>query len=64
MMGAYPKLSLEEKINIEAETKRYYPYGRYAAHIVGYTGRSNKKENEDDPVVNEVGKVGKSGLEQ
>ncbi|HEY9128480.1 MAG TPA: penicillin-binding protein 2 [Sulfurovum sp.] len=64
MMGAYPKLSLEEKISIEAETKRYYPYGRYAAHIVGYTGRSNKKENEEDPVVNEVGKVGKSGLER
>ena len=63
MMGAYPKLSLEENINIEAETKRYYPYGKYAAHIVGYTGRSNKKENEDDTVVNEVGKVGKSGLE-
>jgi penicillin-binding protein 2 len=64
MMGAYPKLSLEENINIEAETKRYYPYGRYSAHIVGYTGRSNKKENAKDTVVNEVGKVGKSGLER
>lgn len=64
MMGAYPKLSLEDKIKIEAETKRYYPYGKYAAHIVGYTGRSNKKENEKDSVVDEVGKVGKSGLER
>jgi len=64
MMGAYPKLSLHEEIKIEAETKRYYPYGKYAAHIVGYTGRSNKKENKKDPVVNEVGKVGKSGLER
>ncbi len=63
MMGAYPKLSLEENIKIEAETKRYYPYGRYVAHIVGYTGQSNIKENENDAVVNEVGKVGKSGLE-
>ena len=64
MMGAYPKLSLVENIKIEAETKRYYPYGKYAAHIVGYTGRSNKKENAKDPVVNEVGKIGKSGLER
>jgi len=64
MMGAYPKLSLEDNIKIEAETKRYYPYGKYAAHIVGYTGRSNKKENEKDTVVNEVGKIGKSGLER
>jgi penicillin-binding protein 2 len=64
MMGAYPKLSLVNNLKIEAETKRYYPYGRYAAHIVGYTGRSNKQENEKDPVVDEVGKVGKSGLER
>ncbi|WP_295417773.1 penicillin-binding protein 2 [Sulfurovum sp.] len=64
MMGAYPKLSLHKEIKIEAETKRYYPYGKYGAHIVGYTGRSNRKENEKDPVVNEVGKVGKSGLER
>ncbi len=64
MMGAYPKLSLHKEIKIEAETKRYYPYGKYGAHIVGYTGRSNKQENDKDPVVNEVGKVGKSGLER
>ena len=64
MIGAYPKLSLLKDIKIEAETKRYYPYGKISAHLVGYTGRSNKEENEQDPVVNEVGKVGKSGLER
>lgn len=64
MMGAYSKLSLYKEIKIEAETKRYYPYGRYGAHIVGYTGRSNKKENESDPVAKEIGKIGKSGLER
>ncbi|MDQ1325647.1 MAG: penicillin-binding protein 2 [Campylobacterota bacterium] len=64
MMGAYPKLSLIPQIQIEAETKRYYPYGKYCSHIVGYTGRSNEKENKEDSVVNEVGKVGKSGLEK
>ena len=64
MMGAYPQLSILPEISIEAETKRYYPYGRYAAHIVGYTGQSNKKENAKDPVVDEVGKAGKTGLER
>ena len=64
MMSAYPKLSMHDEIRIEAETKRYYPYGKFAAHIVGYTGRSNKKENEKDDVVDKVGKVGKSGLER
>ena len=64
MMGSYPKLSLLPILRIEAETKRYYPYGQYAAHIIGYTGRSNRKENQRDSVVNEVGKVGKTGLER
>lgn len=64
MMGSYPKLSLFDELKIEAETKRYYPYGKYAAHLVGYIGRSNNKENELDPVVDAVGKVGKSGLER
>jgi len=64
MIKAYPTLSLQDVIKIEAETKRYYPYGKYAAHIVGYTGRSNNKENEADEVVDVVGKVGKSGLER
>ena len=64
MMGAYPELSLVKNLKIEAETKRYYPYGKISAHIIGYTGRSNRKENEKDTVVDEVGKVGKSGLER
>ncbi len=64
MMRAYAKLSLLPEIKIEAETKRYYPYGKYVAHIIGYTGRSNKKENAVDEVVDIVGKVGKSGLER
>ena len=64
MMKAYARLSLIPEIRIEAETKRYYPYGRYVAHVIGYTGRSNKKENALDEVVDVVGKVGKSGLER
>jgi penicillin-binding protein 2 len=64
MMKAYPGLSINPSIRIDAETKRYYPYGQYAAHIVGYIGRSNKKENDKDPVTKAVGRAGKSGLER
>ena len=60
MMGAYPSLSLYPEIKIDAEAKRYYPYGKYVAHIVGYTGKSNQTENDKDTVVKEVGKIGKS----
>ncbi len=64
MMRAYPGLSVNPSIRIDAETKRYYPYGQYAAHIIGYIGRSNKKENDKDPVTKAVGRAGKSGLER
>ncbi len=64
MMKVYPKISLNPHIKIEAETKRHYPYGQFAAHIVGYIGRSNKKENDKDPVTKAVSRAGKSGLER
>jgi len=64
MMRHYAQLSTMKEVKIEAETKRYYPYGRFAAHVVGYVGRSNRKENEKDPVTAVVGRTGKSGLER
>ena len=64
MMAAYPRLSIDEDLKIEAQTKRYYPYGKYGAHIVGYTGRSNNKENSKDFIVDQVGVIGKAGLER
>ena len=63
MMRAYSNLIVEPRIKIETETKRFYPYGKYAAHIVGYVGRSNRKENKKDKVVDVIGRTGKSGLE-
>jgi len=63
MMRYYAQLSLLPEVKIEAETKRYYPYGRFAAHVVGYVGRSNRKENARDKVTAKVGRTGKSGLE-
>jgi penicillin-binding protein 2 len=79
MIGAYPKLTINKYLKIESETKRLYPAGSMATHVVGYVGRSNEKENiydreknaietKDDGsligVVETVGVVGKSGLEK
>jgi len=64
MIGAYPKLSINKDLKIESETKRMYPAGPLATHVVGYVGRSNQKDNEKDPVVAKVGVVGKTGLEK
>ncbi|HHS92420.1 MAG TPA: penicillin-binding protein 2, partial [Campylobacterales bacterium] len=64
MIGAYPKLTINKLLKIESETKRKYPAGPLATHIVGYVGRSNAKDNAKDPVVEKVGVVGKTGLER
>lgn len=63
MIGAYPKLTINKMMKIESETKRYYPAGPLATHIVGYVARSNLKDNENDEVVSKVGVVGRTGLE-
>jgi penicillin-binding protein 2 len=64
MLGSYPKLSINKLIKIESETKRMYPSGSLASHVVGYVGRSNQKDNAKDSVVAKVGVVGKTGLEK
>ena len=79
MIGAYPKLSINKLIKIESETKRMYPAGSMATHIVGYVGKSNKRQNAKDReknaiekkdngtrigVVETVGVIGKTGLER
>ena len=64
MMKVYPELSLDKSIKVEPTTKRFYPYGKYTAHIVGYIGKANKKAVAKDEVVKVVGKIGKSGLER
>ena len=64
MIGAYPKLTINKSIKIESETKRFYPAGSMATHIVGYVARSNHKDNEKDPVVDKVGVVGRTGFER
>ncbi len=64
VIRTYANLAEDPRIHIAAETRRYYPQGPYAAHIVGYIGRSNAKENKSDKVASVVGRIGKSGLER
>ncbi len=64
MIRTFAPLAEDPNIHIAAETKRFYPQGHYAAHIVGYIGRSNARENAADKVVSVVGRTGKSGLER
>jgi len=57
-------LSRKPYITIKPTTKRYYPYGDTTAHVIGYVGRANKKDMENDKAVKLIKVAGKSGLEK
>lgn len=63
-LAVYPRLSMDDNIRIEINAKRYYPYGAYASHVVGYVGKSNLKENNSSYITNVIGVAGKSSLEK
>lgn len=55
-----------EGIEVASETKRYYPYGSTAAHVIGYLGKiseSMKEEYVGEKGYNPNDLVGQSGLE-
>lgn len=64
ILPVYTKLNLIENVKITPAPKRYYPYQRVAAHIIGYTAKANREEIEKDPILKLTGTVGKSGLEK
>ncbi|MGC9239287.1 MAG: penicillin-binding protein 2 [Acidithiobacillus sp.] len=52
-------------VQIETHWQRVYPYGPSFAHVVGYVGRPDSRDLEQDPTLARSGldQVGKSGLE-
>ncbi len=53
-----------EDIKVEPAVKRYYPYHNIASHIIGYVGKSSKKDIEENELSKYSGIVGKNGLEK
>jgi len=51
-------------IKIKSASKRYYPYKDVGAHILGYTGRVNKKDIRKDENQKHYSTTGRSGLEK
>ncbi len=60
----YSQFSTNEFVQIKSSGKRYYPYKDIAAHVLGYTGKVNKKDilkNKDEI---HYKSIGRSGLER
>jgi penicillin-binding protein 2 len=64
MMPVYSKLNLRYNVQIIQSPKRFYPYGKVAAHLIGYVARANKKDIKDDKLLKLIGYMGKAGVER
>ena len=51
-------------VHIEARSKRSYPMGNLAAHLLGYVGEANQRELEQSSVYHRGDLVGKFGIEK
>ena len=56
-------LAQRENLKVELASKRHYPYGNLASHVIGYVGRANTQDIEEDPLTKLVGFAGKTGIE-
>ncbi len=60
----FARLSLDKNLKIKISSKRYYPNGDLASHLIGYVGKSNLKEMENDNLAKLTEYSGKTGIEK
>ncbi len=63
IISYFSKISLDTSLEIKPASKRHYPYGKLASHIIGYVGKANEKDIKKDPLAKLIGYTGKSGVE-
>ncbi len=64
IMPVYSLLNLRENLKVIPAPKRFYPYGEIGAHIIGYVSRANKKDIQNDKLLELIGYTGKTGVEK
>jgi len=60
----YAVFNSNDAFKITPANKRYYPYGKVASHIIGYTGRVSEKNIKSDRRNKHFETIGKNGLER
>lgn len=60
----YSIFNSNEYIKIKSATKRFYPYKDIGAHLIGYTGRTNKRDIKKNKDQKYYSIIGRSGLEK
>lgn len=64
MLPHFAKLSLRENLLIKPASKRYYPHGKIASHVIGYVGRVNQQDIKEDELTKLTNYTGRSGVER
>lgn len=60
----YAKLALRQNIEVLPTSKRLYPHKELASHIIGYIGRANQNDIENDPLTKLTNYTGRAGVER
>ncbi|HDZ5245471.1 TPA: penicillin-binding protein 2 [Campylobacter jejuni] len=60
----YSELNLNQTIKIDPVVKRKYPFGKLASHIIGYVGKANLQDVQENEIAKLSNYTGKSGIER
>ncbi|EPY8991934.1 penicillin-binding protein 2 [Campylobacter jejuni] len=60
----YSELNLNKTIKIDPVVKRKYPFGKLASHIIGYVGKTNLQDVQENEIAKLSNYTGKSGIER
>ncbi|MFK0440812.1 penicillin-binding protein 2 [Campylobacter jejuni] len=60
----YSELNLNKTIKIDPVVKRKYPFGKLASHIIGYVGKVNLQDVQENEIAKLSNYTGKSGIER
>lgn len=64
LIPQFAKIAQHDNLRIKITSKRHYPYGSLASHVIGYVGKSNTQDVAEDITAKLVGFSGKTGIEK
>ena len=64
VIAFFAKISLRKNLEILPSSKRHYPRGKLASHVIGYVGRANQDDMEKDPISGLTNYTGRTGIER
>ncbi|MBX1885785.1 penicillin-binding protein 2 [Campylobacter peloridis] len=64
MIKYFTILNLRENMQVKSTTQRYYPYDSLASHVIGYVGKANLNDMNENEIARLTSYVGRSGIER